>query len=122
MPVCFALIETAGAQPRLYVALDSKPKRMSDPRRLARARDIVRDPRVCLMVDRWSEDWAELGWLRIDGLATLIEPIPRTDEHVTAVTALRARYRQYQSQPLEDAPLLRIEVTGSARWTAKARG
>lgn len=118
VPVCFTYVREAKGEPRIYVALDAKPKRVADPRRLARVRDIERDERVTVLVDRWSENWGELAWLRIDGRAELIEPSHGLAEHEAAVAGLRARYPQYETQPLESMPLLRITVTELARWSA----
>ena len=70
VPVCFVVRDGTD----LYVPLDEKPKRTDDPRELARVRDILERPSVALLVDRWSEDWSELGWLRIRGDASLVEP------------------------------------------------
>ncbi len=102
----------------LYSALDDKPKSVGDPRRLARVRDIAERPQVSVLIDRWSEDWNELAWLRIDGLAGLLEPAERdhADEHAGAVERLRERYPQYASQPLEERPIVRIAVEGATGW------
>ena len=53
--------------PVLYTPIDDKPKRSDDPMALARVRDILADPRVTVLVDRWDEDWTRLAWLRCDG-------------------------------------------------------
>ena len=58
----------------IYTALDEKPKSVADPRDLARVHDIEARPRVSVLVDSWSEDWSELGWLRLSGTARLIGP------------------------------------------------
>ncbi len=64
VPVCFELV----AQD-LWIAIDDKPKRSTDPMGLARVRDILERPAVSLLVDRWDEDWTRLGWVRIEGQA-----------------------------------------------------
>ena len=75
MPFAFAVDATTEADlPVLYSALDEKPKSVADPRELGRVRDILARPSVSVLVDRWSEDWSELAWLRLDGNALLIEP------------------------------------------------
>jgi len=117
VPVAFAVVESASG-PVFYSALDEKPKSVSDPRDLARVRDIRDRPNVSLLVDEWHEDWSRLRWLRLDGTATLLEPgSPDAREHATALRALRDRYPQYADQRLESRPLLRITVTRVATWS-----
>jgi len=43
----------------------------------ARVHDISLRPTVSLLVDRWSEDWTDLAWLRVHGDAILLEPADR---------------------------------------------
>jgi PPOX class probable F420-dependent enzyme len=104
----------------IYSSLDEKPKSVADVHELARVRDIVARPRVGLLVDRWSEEWRDLEWLRLDGVARLLEPGADADavEHARAVKLLRARYPQYASQRLEERPILRIAVDRVAGWSA----
>ena len=117
VPVCFALVDAADVtEPVIYTPLDDKPKRVGDPRELARVRDILARPDVSLLVDRWSEDWTHLGWLRIRGRASLLEPGDAPDEHAAAVAALRARYPQYADHHLEDRPIIRIAVVATRSW------
>jgi PPOX class probable F420-dependent enzyme len=90
-----------------------------EPRDLERVRDIRANPAVSLLVERWSEDWAQLAWLRLAGRAELIEPGgPDAPEHATAVAALRAKYPQYEQHRLEERPIIRIVVTGARSWGA----
>ena len=121
VPLAFAVDAEAGsAAPVLYSALDEKPKSVADPRELGRVRDILTRPRVSVLVDRWSEDWSELAWLRLDGIALLIEPTgPTADEHARAVRLLRDRYPQYATQHLEERPMLRIAIERAVDWGLK---
>ena len=116
VPVCFAV--DLDRQPlRIYTPLDDKPKRVTDVHDLARVRDIAANPMVALLVDRWSEDWTALGWLRIDGRADLLEPIGSdAAEHRDAVAALKAKYPQYEAHDLDNRPVIRIAVEGSRSW------
>lgn len=125
VPVCFALIEVGGDGdgPRLYTPLDNKPKRVADPRRLARVRDIAARPEVTLLADRWDEDWDRLAWLRLHGVASLLEPAveevsgaAQAAEHAAAVSALRARYSQYASHNLATRPIIRVALTAAVSW------
>jgi PPOX class probable F420-dependent enzyme len=87
-----------------------------DVRHLARVRDILARPEVALLVHRWSEDWSELGWLRLRGTATLVEPGDAPADHAAAVAALREKYPQYATHRLEGRPLIRIVVTRASSW------
>ncbi|HET9345292.1 MAG TPA: TIGR03668 family PPOX class F420-dependent oxidoreductase [Candidatus Limnocylindrales bacterium] len=113
VPVCFALAEGAEV---LYSPLDDKPKRPADPRHLARVRDILVRPDVSLLVHHWSEDWSALGWLRIRGRASLLEPAGAASEHAAAVGALREKYPQYADHRLEARPIIRVAVVAALSW------
>jgi len=117
VPCAYAVTESdAGLV--VYSALDEKPKSVADPRDLGRVQDIAKRPRASVLVDRWSEDWSQLAWLRLDGRAKLIEPGERGGEHAQAVALLRRRYAQYRDQRLENRPVLRLEVSRVVGWTA----
>jgi PPOX class probable F420-dependent enzyme len=109
VPVCFVLVDGV-----LWSPLDEKPKSVDEPRRLARVADIAREPRVTLLVDRWSEDWSELAWLRVDGHAELVDGDP------SVVAALRAKYPQYLAHDLESRPMIRIQAERAHGWAASA--
>jgi PPOX class probable F420-dependent enzyme len=115
VPICFVV---GAADPdnrsHLYSPLDDKPKVATDPHGLARVRDLLARPDATLLVDRWSEHWDRLGWVRLDVRGALIEP--STDEHVTAVAALRAKYPQYAAHRLEGRPILRFSVERIVAW------
>ena len=112
VPICFALADDVDV---LYSPLDDKPKDVGDPRDLARVRDILARPDVSLLVHHWSEDWSALGWLRVRGRASLLEPAVGR-EHLAAVRALRAKYPQYVEHRLEDRPIVRVEVVSTRSW------
>ncbi|HEY4632387.1 MAG TPA: pyridoxamine 5'-phosphate oxidase family protein [Candidatus Limnocylindrales bacterium] len=111
MPICFVVVDDV-----VWSPLDEKPKAVRDVRGLARVRDIMARPDVSLLVDRWSEDWSELAWLRIGGRATVVEP---DDVPPAVITALRAKHPQYRDHDLEHRPALRIEVANTAGWPAR---
>jgi PPOX class probable F420-dependent enzyme len=118
VPCCVALVEHAEGQ-TLVTPIDAKPKRSLDARQLARVRDVERDPRVALLIDHWDEDWGQLWWLRIEGLARLVWPEVSSDEHALAVAALRDRYPQYLAQPLENKLIIAIVPTSVTGWKAR---
>jgi PPOX class probable F420-dependent enzyme len=112
---------TGDPTPVIYSALDEKPKSVSDPRHLARVRDIRERPRVSVLVDRWDEDWNRLAWLRLDGSAQVMEPTDSSgQEHSAAVRLLRERYQQYESMAIEQRPMIRVAIDHVARWSAAA--
>jgi len=111
IPVCYAC---DGAS--LYIALDAKPKRVA-PERLRRVRNILENPRVALVIDRYSDDWSELAYLLIQGAAMLIRP--GEAEHNRAVALLRQRYVQYHSMPIEQQPVIAIRPTSVASWPGR---
>lgn len=120
VPICFVIDALAPGAPGLVLwsPLDAKPKRVADVRDLARVRDIEARPDVVLLFERWSEDWSELAWVRARGRAELVDEGADAEGHRRAVEALRAKYPQYRSQPIDGRPMLRITVTDVTRWPA----
>lgn len=119
VPICFVLADEPDdvGRPVLYSPLDEKPKASADPRDLARVRDLLVLPSVTVLVDRWSEDWGELAWLRLSGRGELMEPEPRErEEHAAAVVALRAKYPQYAEHDLDGRPVIRVAIDRVQRW------
>jgi PPOX class probable F420-dependent enzyme len=117
VPCCFA---PDPERDRLWTPIDEKPKRSSDPRQLGRVADLTAWPAVSLLVDRWSEDWSKLAWLRLHGTATLLEPdepgvLP---ERGLAIDLLRERYPQYRDHDLEWRPIIAVQITAAIRWAA----
>jgi PPOX class probable F420-dependent enzyme len=108
IPVCYTC---DGAN--LYIALDSKPKRVA-PERLRRIRNILENPRVALVIDRYSDDWSQLAYLLIQGTAVLVQP--DTAEHSRAITLLRERYVQYFAMPIEQQPVIAIRPMTVVEW------
>jgi len=119
VPVCFVLADDDDrlGRPRLYTPIDEKTKSSPDPKGLARVRDLLVLPDATVLVDRWSEDWERLGWVRLYARGEILEPQPHErDEHAAAVAALRAKYEQYASHRLEDRPIIRLLVTAAVAW------
>ena len=110
VPICFVVVDDGG-RTVLVSPLDEKPKAGADPLDLARVRDIAARPDVTVLVDRWSEDWTELAWLRCAGRAAIV---PVGDPAVIAT--LRAKHPQYTSHDLEHRPSIRIEIESVVGW------
>ena len=81
VPIVFALDGDV-----IHTCVDDKPK---STRRLRRLADIAENPRVCVLVDHYSDDWSQLWWVRLH--ATGAEEPPTAE----AVAALAARYPAY---------------------------
>jgi coenzyme F420-0:L-glutamate ligase/coenzyme F420-1:gamma-L-glutamate ligase len=110
VPVCFAVEgETA------YVALDAKPKSVA-PARLKRVRNIAENPRVALLADYYSEDWARLSYVLAPGKASLVPPVAK--EHARGVALLRDKYPQYAHMPIEEQPVIAIALESAHMWQA----
>ena len=106
VPVVFAL-----AGETVWTAVDGKPKSTIALRRL----DNVRaHPMVSLLVDHYADDWATLWWVRVDGVATVLD----ADTAQQGLKALVAKYPQYQENP-PPGPVLRVDVTRWVSWSAR---
>jgi PPOX class probable F420-dependent enzyme len=106
VPCCFALDLDATT---IYSAVDAKPKSTLALRRLANLRAT---PFAAVLVDHYTEDWAELWWVRVDGHGRIVSSGPERDQ---ALTLLSAKYDQYGRSP-PPGPVIAIDVTGWRRW------
>ncbi|MGI8514640.1 MAG: TIGR03668 family PPOX class F420-dependent oxidoreductase [Acidimicrobiia bacterium] len=101
IPVVYALVGE-----RIVTAVDGKPKSTA---RLRRLTNLDANPSVCLLVHHYEEKWDRLWWARIDGRATVVAADPE------ALSALRKRYRQYETVALA-GPVISIEVSAVRSW------
>jgi PPOX class probable F420-dependent enzyme len=93
----------------IYSAVDPKPKRTQDLKRL---RNVTANPQVSLLADYYvDDDWDVLWWARADGTGTVHESLPRAAE------LLSERYLQYAFAP-PDGPVLEIAVLRWSGWAA----
>lgn len=112
VPICFVVVEGA-----IYSPIDEKPKRNADARALRRIRNLERDPRAGLLVQRWDEDWTRLAFVDLVTDGRMLEP--GAVDHAAAVAALRGKYSQYATHRLEERPILRLDPTRvNGRWAA----
>ena len=105
--ICFVL--EAGV---IYTAIDAKPKRV-DAMKLRRVRNIIENPNVALVFDRYSEDWNRIGYVMVTGQGTLMA---EGEERLMAETALREKYLQYQEMLPVGCPVIKIEPTRVVSW------
>ena len=109
VPVCFAL---AVDDRSLYSAIDAKPKRT---RQLRRLRNISENPRVSLVVDQYDEDWTRLRYVIVEGPATIVETGP---ERERAIDLLLEKYPQYLALGLAGSrdPVIAIAIERTVAW------
>ncbi|AWN25159.1 TIGR03668 family PPOX class F420-dependent oxidoreductase [Streptomyces libani] len=106
VPAVFALTGDT-----VVFAVDHKPKRSADLKRLA---NIRAHPEVCLLVDGYDEDWDRLWWARADGTAAVLPPAERSAASARYVTLLTRKYRQNYADRPPQGPVVEIQV---ARWS-----
>jgi PPOX class probable F420-dependent enzyme len=111
VPVCFSYSSSGG----IYIPLDEKPKHVP-PERLKRVRNILENPYVALVADRYAEDWSRLAFVMVRGRAELLEP--GTREHADAVRLLRGKYHQYERMRIEENPVIAVRPERIASWGA----
>ena len=107
VPVCFVYFENA-----IYSVLDAKPKRVPATR-LRRVRNLLANPHVQLLIDRYDEDWSRLAFVQLRGRAGLLQPGP---EHAAALAALRLKYPPYASMSLDGAPIIKLIIERCVSW------
>jgi PPOX class probable F420-dependent enzyme len=102
VPISFALDGDA-----IYFAVDAKPKRTADLKRL---QNIAANPAVSVLADHYEDDWGKLWWVRIDGTArVLTDPAQATG----AIDLLASRYEQYRrARPA--GPVVAVAI---GRWS-----
>jgi PPOX class probable F420-dependent enzyme len=108
VPITFVLDAST-----IYLAVDHKPKRTTNLRRL---RNIAANPAVALLVDHYEGDWRRLWWVRADGTARVLEAGP---EFERAIEQLVHRYPQYREHRPE-GPAVAITIDRLTGWSAGA--
>lgn len=99
---------------RLYTPLDAKPKRVG-PQQLRRVQNIQSNPQVAVIFDDYSEDWRQLAWVQVRGLALIVEV---GGAHMAGIDLLQLKYSQYQMMPLADRPIIVITLNQISSWRA----
>lgn len=110
VPICYATVGDTLVSP-----IDVKPQRVA-PESLKRVRNLRTNPRASVIIDRYTESWDELAWVRIDGAAEVVGPT--NAQHGEAVTALQEKYEQYATHPLADRPAIAVAADHVASWGA----
>jgi PPOX class probable F420-dependent enzyme len=106
VPITFGLEDQT-----LYFAVDFKPKRSTD---LRRVRNLTANPAVSVLIDHYESDWDRLWWVRLDGTARIVtEP----GEVERALNLLVERYEQYrETRPA--GPVVAITIERMTGWSA----
>jgi PPOX class probable F420-dependent enzyme len=107
VPVCFALNQST-----LYVTIDAKPKRTAGTE-LKRVKNILENPAVAVVVDRYDEDWARLGWVMLRGQAEILAD---GAEHDHAQSLLRSRYPQLARMQIAHLPVIALRIARVTSW------
>ncbi|MFI5952498.1 TIGR03668 family PPOX class F420-dependent oxidoreductase [Cryptosporangium sp. NPDC051539] len=93
----------------IVIAVDAKPKRHTNLRRL---RNVAANPHVSVLADHYDDDWARLWWARADGTARVVDAAAAGD----GLDGLVAKYPQYRAQR-PDGPVIEIGVTRWSGWS-----
>ena len=95
----------------VYWAVDQKPKRSRELKRLSNIRE---NPNVELVVDHYEEDWDRVWWIRAGGPARILED---GEESERAGRLRQEKYRQYRADP-PGGPVVAIEIARLSWWQA----
>jgi coenzyme F420-0:L-glutamate ligase / coenzyme F420-1:gamma-L-glutamate ligase len=109
LPICYVLEGETLCSPT-----DAKPKRVS-VQRLKRLRNIQENPQVALVIDDYSDDWTQLAYVLLHGTAKILTDGPALAQ---AIRALREKYPQYRQMPIEENPMIAVQLTRAVSWGA----
>lgn len=112
IPVCYAVLGT-----NLYITVDEKPKRRDIP--LKRVRNILDNPQAAFIVDRYDEDWSNLGWVMLRGPAEILDAGP---EHDRAQALIVERYPQLRQMRIAELPVIALRIARATDWGNLAAG
>jgi PPOX class probable F420-dependent enzyme len=107
VPLVFALAEDT-----IYSCVDFKPKRTTALRRL---KNIAANPSVSILVDHYDDDWDQLWWVRVDGVAEVLDATAA--EGTAAIDALAAKYPQYAARRPQ-GPVIAVRSLRWHHWSA----
>lgn len=107
LPICYVLAEET-----LYSPTDAKPKRVP-VQRLKRLQNIQANPHVALVIDDYSDDWTQLAYVILHGTAAILTDGLAFEQ---AVATLRQKYPQYQHMPIQQNPMIAVQLTSIVSW------
>jgi len=94
----------------LYFVVDDKPKRSRD---LKRVRNIAGNERVSVLIDHYEDDWTRLWWVRVDGVAHVID---HDVDAQRALDLLAGKYAQY-AEKRPQGPVVAIRIERMTGWS-----
>jgi len=107
VPVCFVVCDDT-----IYITIDAKPK--SRPaKELKRIKNIMANPRVAIVADRYDEDWTRLGWVMLQGRAEILS---EGREHDAAQALLCSRYSQLHGMRIASYPVIAVRIERARSW------
>jgi PPOX class probable F420-dependent enzyme len=105
VPIVFAVENET-----LYFAVDAKPKKTTDLKRL---KNIAAHPAVSVLVDHYEDDWTKLWWVRADGTASVVTDRAETER---AIDMLAKKYAQHRrTRPA--GPVVAIHLDRVTGWS-----
>jgi PPOX class probable F420-dependent enzyme len=105
VPIVFALDGNT-----LYFAVDAKPKKTRDLKRL---KNIAANPAVSVLADHYENDWTKLWWVRADGTASVVTDRAKGER---AVDLLAEKYEQHRrARPA--GPVVAIHLDRVTGWS-----
>ena len=108
IPICYAFDGHV-----FYTPLDEKPKSVPGTQ-LKRVHNIQARHEASLLIDQYSDDWSQLGYILIHTRAELL--FPPAEQHDQALRLLRARYVQYQTMKLEQSAVIVLTPERITAW------
>jgi len=96
----------------IFFVLDQKPKKVK-LLELKRVRNIIINPQVSLVIDKYYEDWQKLGFVTILGEANLLK---NGKEHDRVILMLKDKYIQYRAMDINYNPIIKITVSKIIPW------
>ncbi len=109
VPICYVFVSGL-----IYTPIDKKPKSVS-VNTLKRISNIRSNPNVSFIIDKYYEDWSRLYFLKIAGLASLIE---EGEEYENSLLSLCEKYSQYRDMDLLNLglPIIKISPRRIVSW------
>lgn len=108
VPICYAYDGTY-----FFTPLDEKPKSI-EVSRLRRVQNILARHEAVLLIDHYSDDWTQIGYIQIRTQADIIQP--EHPLHAGALVRLRQRYEQYKTMDLEHLPCILLTPLHIHTW------
>lgn len=106
VPISFAIEDR-----RLFFAVDAKPKRTTELKRL---RNIGAHPQVAVLVDHYEDDWTRLWWVRADGSGRVLEVGAESDHAIDLLVQRYAQYRRHRPA----GPAVAVSIEHLSGWSA----